>query len=65
MSEYQQDRHWRRSSRCESGQCVEVCFDGELVLVRSSKDPDGPWLTFDADEWRAFTAGLAAGELRA
>jgi hypothetical protein len=43
---------------------VEVSFDGELVLVRNSREPNGPWLTFDADEWRAFTAGLVAGELR-
>lgn len=64
MSENQQDRYWRRSSRCESGHCVEVFFDGELVLVRNSREPNGPWLTFDADEWRAFTAGLVAGELR-
>jgi hypothetical protein len=32
------------------------------VAVRYSKDPDGPKLVFTADEWRAFTAGIRAGD---
>ncbi|MEV4412944.1 DUF397 domain-containing protein [Catellatospora sp. NPDC049609] len=56
-------RHWRKSSRCESGHCLEVCFEGGSVLLRDSKDPDGPVLTISADEWRAFTDGVRRGEL--
>lgn len=52
---------WQRSSKCDSGTCVEVAFDGE-VLVRDGKDPDGPVLRFTGDEWSAFTAGVQAGE---
>lgn len=51
-----------RSSYCGNGAaCVEVAVsDG--VLVRDSKDPDGPVLSFDAGEWSAFLAGCKAGE---
>lgn len=69
---------FRRSSSCDSSQCVEVAFQrssacgssdcvevaqapGE-VLVRDSKDPDGPWLTFAPAVWSAFLAGLKAGQ---
>jgi len=32
------------------------------VAVRDSKDPDGPRLLVAPDEWRAFVAGVKAGE---
>ena len=32
------------------------------VLVRDSKNPDGPVLTFTPDEWQAFLTGAQAGE---
>jgi Domain of unknown function (DUF397) len=42
--------------------CVEVGFVTAEVLMRDSKDPKGPVLHFTPDEWRAFTAGVKAGE---
>lgn len=71
---------WRRSSFCDSNQCVEVamfhkasggagngacvevadCHCG--VLVRDSKDPDGPVLSFSTDAWRGFLTDIASGE---
>ncbi|MGN6793464.1 MAG: DUF397 domain-containing protein [Streptosporangiaceae bacterium] len=54
---------WRISSRCAAGDCVAV---GRLpsghVLVKDTKDPDGPQLRFDAREWRAFVEGIRSGE---
>jgi hypothetical protein len=52
----------RRSSYCSGSNCVETVFDGTDVLVRDSKDPDGPVLAFTADEWEAFLEGVKAGE---
>ncbi|MET8985891.1 DUF397 domain-containing protein [Nonomuraea wenchangensis] len=54
---------WRKASACNAGSCVEVApvADGG-VLVRDGKDPDGPSLRFDGDEWAAFVAGVRAGE---
>ncbi|SET50947.1 DUF397 domain-containing protein [Nonomuraea wenchangensis] len=55
---------WRTASACNAGSCVEVAplADGGGVLVRDGKDPDGPSLRFDGDEWAAFLAGVRAGE---
>jgi len=61
--EFMDDTRAWRSACGESGDCVEVCFEGEDVLVRSSRDRGGPALTFSQAEWRAFAAAIAAGEL--
>jgi hypothetical protein len=57
------DLTWRKSSYSSSNaQCVEVAMLGPDVAVRDSKDPGGPFLIFTADEWRAFIAGMVAGQ---
>jgi hypothetical protein len=53
---------WRRSSACTETTCVEVAIDLPVVLVRDSKDPNGPVLRFTTDEWSAFLAGVTAGQ---
>ena len=56
---------WRKSSWSggNGGDCVEVARNlPGAVAVRDSKDPAGPKLVFTPDEWRAFTAGVTAGE---
>jgi hypothetical protein len=46
---------WRTSSySVGSGNCVEVVPAPDRVLVRDSKDPDGPALTVPTPAWRAF-----------
>jgi hypothetical protein len=58
------DIPWTKSSFCGTGACVEVAkMDGQY-LVRDSKDPQSPTLSFTRDEWTAFTQGVAAGEFR-
>ena len=37
-----------------SGNCVQVAPAPGRVLVRDSKDPDGPALAVPAPAWRAF-----------
>jgi hypothetical protein len=56
---------WRKSSYSTSqgGGCVEIAqFPAAAIGVRDSKDPEGPNLLFTADEWRAFVAGMKAGQ---
>lgn len=56
---------WFKSSfsNGQGGNCVEVTTNlPSIVAVRHSKNPDGPKLVFTPDEWRAFVAGVAAGE---
>ena len=54
---------WRVSSWCAAGDCVAVgrLPDGH-VLVKDTKEPDGPQLRFDPTEWRAFVSGIRAGD---
>ena len=55
---------WRKSVRSgASGACVEVRAVDGAVLMRDSKDPTGPQLTFTRAAWAAFIAGVARGEL--
>jgi hypothetical protein len=53
---------WRRSTRCDSGACVEVANAGEHVFMRDSKNPAAPALAFSRHGWTMFLAGLKAGE---
>lgn len=51
---------WRKSSRCESQQCVEVARLDHGIAIRDSKDPQ-PQLVFDSSAWRAFIVTLRTG----
>jgi hypothetical protein len=42
--------------------CVEVGFVTAEVLLRDSKNPDGPVLRFTPREWKAFIAGVKDGQ---
>jgi hypothetical protein len=55
---------FRKSSHsgAVNNNCVEVGFVTTEVLMRDSKDPNGPVLHFTPDEWRAFIAGVKDGE---
>jgi hypothetical protein len=46
---------WRTTSYSgNGGTCVQVAATPERVLVRDSKDPDGPTLAVPAATWRAL-----------
>jgi hypothetical protein len=53
---------WRRSTRCDADHCVEVAFAKGKVLLRNSRQPTGPVLTFTVDQWRDFCDALASGD---
>jgi len=40
---------------------VKMCSDGSVKL-RDTKNPGGPALTFNKDEWSAFIGGVKLGE---
>lgn len=60
------DHRWRKASYSGNGggNCVEVGRDGDgTVLVRDTKDlGHGPVCRYTPAEWRAFVAGVCAGE---
>ena len=56
---------WRKSSYSSGngGNCVEIAGNLlDVVVVRDSKDPDGPVLTLTSAQWRTFAAGVKTGD---
>lgn len=51
---------WRRSSRCEMGNCLEISATAAKVFVRSSNDPDVV-LTLDHLQWSDLVAAVREG----
>lgn len=56
--------HWRKSAySANSGACIEVAvLDRGGRMVRDSKDPAGPLLSFTPADWSAFTTAIRSGE---
>jgi len=53
---------WRKSPHSVGGNCVEVAFLGGRVVVRDSKDRQGPMLVFTDADWRSFLRSVRDGE---
>jgi len=53
---------WRKSSYSgtQGGNCVEAADHGGRVLVRDTKDRQGPVLTLSAEAWRRFAGQVKA-----
>jgi len=63
-------RPWRKSSySSHHAACVEVAMpsagkrSGHALLVRDSKDPDGPVLAFGQWAWRSLITGIKDGSV--
>jgi hypothetical protein len=56
---------WTKSTHSGSNNndCVEVKAGDEAILVRDSKDPDGPRIEVTPTEWSAFLAYAASCEV--
>ncbi|WP_305785932.1 DUF397 domain-containing protein [Symbioplanes lichenis] len=54
---------WRKSSRSALDRdCVEVaCGDTEAVLIRDSKDPDGPVIAMTREAFAGFLIDVKSG----
>jgi hypothetical protein len=61
MADHNDRLVWHKSSRCDSGTCVEIAMAGDEVCVRRSTSPDGPWLTFPREAWAEFLEKVKAG----
>lgn len=58
---------WRKSSRSQSTNCIEVAPLGggdAPVALRDSKDRGGPVLIVDRQQWTQFVAGTIDGTFR-
>lgn len=53
---------WRKSTRSQLANCVQVRIINGVVETRNSNDPDGPTVSYTPEEWLAFLDGVRAGE---
>ena len=59
------DAPWRKSTRSQTSNCVEVAPLGAgpaAVALRDSKDPSGPVLLFNRVGWLGFIGGAKNGQ---
>ncbi|MEU5940729.1 DUF397 domain-containing protein [Micromonospora sp. NPDC047548] len=59
------DAPWRKSTRSQTSNCVEVAPLGTgpiAVALRDSKDPSGPVLLFNRAGWLGFVGGAKNGQ---
>ncbi|MEH0935615.1 DUF397 domain-containing protein [Micromonospora psammae] len=59
------DAPWRKSTRSQTSNCVEVAPLGTgpaAVALRDSKDPSGPVLLFNRAGWLGFITGARNGQ---
>ncbi len=55
--------NWHKSNTSDDHGCIEIAYANGLIGVRDSKNPTGPFLTFNRHEWDAFVAGIRDGSL--
>lgn len=54
---------WRKASASGAqGDCVQIAATPEVILVRDSKDRNGPWLRVLPGEWAEFTERIQNGQ---
>ncbi|MFI7080751.1 DUF397 domain-containing protein [Micromonospora sp. NPDC049903] len=58
--------NWKKSTWSNAGgDCIEMATPPEAVLVRDSKDRQGPVLSFSTGQWAGFVRGVKGGRLTA
>ena len=62
MSTSRQEPNWQRS--CTNGTCIEVAKVDGRFLIRDSKNPGIPPLSFEEAEWTAFADAIKGDRFR-
>jgi Domain of unknown function (DUF397) len=53
-----QSEAWIRSTKCDTGSCLEAQVHDDRVVIRNSTDPDGQRLSVSGARWGAFMDDL-------
>jgi hypothetical protein len=57
------DLQWRKARRsANNGACVEVAPANGQIIIRDSKDQDGPVIRYSASSWHIFLGGAKKGQ---
>lgn len=54
--------HFKKSTKSNQGNCVEIAFVGDTVLLRDSKDKDGAILSIPQSCFDSFLTGARLGQ---
>jgi hypothetical protein len=53
---------WRKATRsCNNGACIEVAPESGRILIRDSKDRNGPVLGYSGRSWHMFVTEAKNG----
>jgi Domain of unknown function (DUF397) len=53
--DWPRDLPWRKSTKSAGdGECVEIAHSESFLLIRDSKEPEGPVLPVSIEAWRQF-----------
>jgi Domain of unknown function (DUF397) len=53
---------WRKARRsANNGACVELAPAAGQILIRDSKDQNGPVISYSGNSWRLFLAAAKTG----
>jgi predicted secreted Zn-dependent protease len=53
---------WLTALSCNGGACVQVATDQNSILIRNSRQPDGPLVEYTPEEWHEFVSGVKKGD---
>ena len=53
---------WLTALSCDGGACVQVAADQDTILIRNSRQPDGPLVEYTPEEWHEFVSGIKKGD---
>jgi Domain of unknown function (DUF397) len=53
---------WRRSSLCQTGECVEIATYNDTVVMRSSAHPGSGYIQLTPEEFDGFLNAAKAGK---
>jgi len=62
LSDGEKQEFWRKSSYSNSGDCLEWLIGTDEIKLRDSTKGSSGELHLSYSEWRAFLAGVKAGE---
>jgi hypothetical protein len=67
LMRHEEGLRWIRANACGSGNnCIEVAAASEdIVLLRDSRDREGPVLRVSRTDWEAFLEGARGGDFDA
>jgi hypothetical protein len=53
---------WHKASFCQTGECIEIAAYNDVVLMRSSSQPESGYVYFTPEEFNSFLEAAKSGK---